>query len=232
MTLVRIFIGYDPNETVAYHVLCHSILRHSSVPVSFTPLIQNQLRTAGLYGRTRNAMESTEFSFTRFLVPHLSGYEGVSLFLDCDMLMQSDVAHLWDYALAHPAMGVLCVKHDYQPKTRTKFLGQPQTAYHRKNWSSVMLFNNDQCRTLTPEYVTKASGLELHQFHWMPDEQIGGLPLSWNWLVDEYEPNPDADLLHYTLGTPCFADYAGCTHAEKWHHERGLMLAPWAGVRA
>jgi lipopolysaccharide biosynthesis glycosyltransferase len=220
MTPLRIFIGYDSREPIAYHVLCHSILRHASGPVSFIPLVQEQLRTAGLYTRKREKIESTEFSMTRFLVPHLSGYQDFSLFLDCDMLVRGDVYDLLKIARIDRFNSVWCVQHDYMPSTDTKFLGQSQTVYPRKNWSSVMLFLNRYCDRLTPAYVNAATGIALHRMEWaMGDANIGMLPTEWNWLVGEYEKNDQAKILHYTLGGPWFRDYQHCDHAQLWFDE-------------
>jgi len=224
---LQVFIGYDSHETIAYHVLAHSIMRHASGPVSITPLIQSQLRDAGLYLRERGQTESTEFSMTRFLVPHLSGYGDYAMFFDCDMLCQGDVYELLKIARLDELRAVWCVKHDYIPKTTTKFLGQVQTAYPRKNWSSVMLFRNKFCNKLTPAYVNSTSGLDLHRMAWAgQDENIGSLPVEWNWLVGEYEPNPEAKLLYYTLGTPCFADYTACDHSDLWWSEYERVMLP------
>jgi hypothetical protein len=221
---MRIFIGYDSKEPVTFSVLAHSILRHSSVPVLITPLSLTSLGFA--YKRARGPLESTEFSMTRFLVPFLSGYEGHSVFLDSDMLCQTDIWELQMYAVAYADKAVQCCQHDYIPKGGKKFLGQTQTAYPRKNWSSMMLFNNELCKKLTPEYVNKASGLELHRFQWLEDSAIGALPLEWNHLVGEYEPNSKAKILHYTLGAPCFKQYENCDNADLWHKEYALMTVP------
>ena len=140
--------------------------------------------------------------------------------MDCDMLCRSDIATMQ----GAPGAAVSVVQHDYQPRPEDKFLGQKQTIYGRKNWSSVMLFDNARCRALSPEYVNRASGLELHQFKWLDDEQIGTLDKAWNHLVTEYPANPDAKLVHFTLGTPCFAKYANCEHAQAWRDEKNLML--------
>jgi hypothetical protein len=110
-------------------------------------------------------------------------------------------------------------KHDYVPKTERKFLGQVQTKYPRKNWSSLMIFNNERCRALTPDYVNSASGLDLHRFKWLDDRLIGSLPLEWNWLVEEYPYKPDAKIVHYTLGGPYFDDYRNCDYAGEWFEE-------------
>lgn len=219
--MIRIFIGYDPRETVAWHVLTHSILARSSEPVSFVPLALNNLQ--GLMWRERNPLQSTEFSFSRFLTPCLSGFEGWSLFMDCDMLVLDDIAKLW--ALRDERYAVMCVQHDHQPNETVKFLNQPQTAYGKKNWSSVMLFNNARCTALTPEYVNTASGLELHQFKWLGDDGlIGELPKAWNHLVGYYEPEAGMSNVHYTLGGPYFKEYANCEYAEPWRTEQAAML--------
>lgn len=215
--MLNVYIGYDPNETVAYHVLAHSILRRASIPVSIAPLMRSQL--GAMYRRERGPTESTEFSLTRFLVPALSEFRGWSLFIDCDMLCLADVAEL---AAVIPGAGdkaVLVCQHDYVPRTERKFLDQVQTKYPRKNWSSLMLFNNERCRALTPDYVNSASGLELHRFQWTEDARIGSLPLEWNWLVGEYDHTPAAKIVHYTLGGPYFDDYRDCDYAAEWREE-------------
>ena len=220
--MLRVFIGYDPREAVAYHVLAHSILRRASIPVSVAPVMLSQLR--GLYTRARGPTESTEFSLSRFLVPALSGYEGWSLFMDCDMLCRTDIAALAAESGRHGDKAVLVCQHDYVPKSERKFLNQVQTRYPRKNWSSLMLFNNALCRALTPDYINRASGLELHRFAWLRDDElIGSLPLEWNWLVDEYQANADARIVHYTLGGPWFPDYTHCDYADEWRDEFQAM---------
>jgi hypothetical protein len=215
--MLRVFIGFDPRETVAFYTLAHSILRRSSIPVSITPLMRSQLRAS--HSRPRGPTESTEFAFTRFVVPAMSGYSGWSVFMDCDMLCRADIAELERYIDAHPDKAVVVCKHDYVPKTERKFLNQVQTKYPRKNWSSLMLFNNERCRRLTLDYVNTASGLDLHRFKWLEDGLIGELPLVWNWLVGEYEYNPEAKIAHFTLGGPYFDDYRKCDYAEEWFAE-------------
>jgi len=121
---------------------------------------------------------------------------------------------------------VRCVQHDYTPRTTTKFLGQAQTVYPRKNWSSLMVFHNAYCTTLTPEYVNTATGLDLHRMNWA--DGIGNIDTTWNWLVGEQVPNPDAKCLHYTLGTPCFLDYASCEQSQVWWDEYARMRSPLA----
>jgi len=218
--MIRVFIGYDDNESVAYHVLAHSILRHASQPVSITPLVKRHM--SSFYQRERSSIESTDFSFTRFLVPYLSSYQGWSMFVDCDMLMTADIAEL--FALCDDKYDVMCVKHDYVARDDVKFLGAVQTKYEKKNWSSVMLFNNSACKVLTPQVVANESGLYLHQFKWLSgDDRIGALPTTWNYLVGEITMPSVPKLIHYTLGGPYFDAYRTCEHADLWFAEQHLM---------
>lgn len=222
--MIRIFIGYDRRAGHVYDVLAHSIMRRSSRPVSFTPLHLPAL--SPLLKREISPLQSTEFSFSRFLVPYLCDFQGWALFLDNDMLVLDDIAKLW--ALRDDRYALQVVKHSHRTEESTKFLGEKQTAYEKKNWSSVMLFNCAQCRTLTPDYVSQASGLELHQFKWLADDdRIGGLPQRWNHLVD-YDPEVPVDTvsnLHYTLGGPYYSAYQDCGYAGLWLAEREHMLA-------
>lgn len=222
--MIKIFIGFDPKEEIVYHVLSASILRRSSLPVQFVPVALSTLK--GVFNRDRNPLQSTEFSFSRFLVPYLSGYEGWSIFMDNDMLMLDDVAKLWE--LRDESYAVMCVQHDHNPLEDIKFRGQIQTKYERKNWSSVMLMNNAKCKALTPEYVETATGLDLHRFRWLKDEEIGALPARWNHLVD-YDPHlplDDISNLHYTKGGPYFADYRNCGYAAEWFDEYRRTINP------
>ena len=221
--MLQVFIGYDPRETVAFYTLAHSILRRSSIPVSITAVMKSQLKD--VYTRPRGPTESTEFALTRVLVPALSRYEGWSLFMDCDMLCRADIAELARETERQTDKAVLVCKHDYVPKAGRKFLNQVQTTYPRKNWSSVMLFNNSRCRALTRDYVNSASGLELHRFQWTDDAAIGALDLEWNWLVSEYDYNPKARIAHFTLGGPWFAEYRDCDYSEEWRAELESLRA-------
>ncbi len=221
--MIRVFIGFDPRETVAFHVLSQSIHARASQSVSITPVMLSQME--GLLTRERDPLQSTDFSFSRFLTPYLCDYEGWAVFMDCDMLVLTDVAELW--ALRDDNYAVQVVKHDHVPEENTKFLGAPQTRYEKKNWSSVMLFNCARCRALTPDYVNTASGLDLHRFHWLDgDHLIGEIPHNWNHLVG-YDPTiPVEEILnlHYTIGGPYFDAYRNTDYAEEWFLERDAML--------
>ena len=223
--MINIFIGYDSKERVAYNVLSHSIIQNSTKPVAITPIALNNLKDD--FVRERNALSSTEFSFSRFMIHHLMNYQGWALFMDCDMLMFEDISKLW--RMRDDSKAIQVCKHDYTPKESKKFLGQVQTKYEKKNWSSFMLMNCKKCTTLTPDYVNKASGLELHQFKWLEgDHLIGDLPLEWNWLVGEYEYKEDVNNVHYTKGGPWFEEYAKCDYSQDWF--RNLEESNGSGV--
>ena len=220
--MIRVFIGYDPAETIAFGVLAHSIHARASEPVTVTPVMLSQLR--GVYKRSHDSLQSTQFSFSRFLTPWLAGYEGWAVFMDCDMLMRADIAELW--TLRDERYAVQVVKHVHVPKEDVKFLGAVQTKYEKKNWSSVMLMNCAKCRALTPEYVNTATGLQLHQFKWLGDDGlIGGLPHGWNHLVGYDKPDPAAKLAHFTIGGPWFPEYVKSEFADEWFRERDEMLS-------
>jgi len=231
MKPLNIFIGYDGNvEPVAFYVACQSIIEKASIPVSFTPLALNTLKD---YTETHTD-GSNSFIYSRFLVPHLMDYSGYALFIDGDMLVSGDVAELLNYLDKDPSKAVWVVKHDYTTKSPVKYLGAKNEDYPRKNWSSVMLFNCNAWRNkdLTPEYVMNATGKQLHRFEWLKDELIGELPKEWNWLADEYEYNPDAKLVHYTLGTPCFVDYQYCDYSQEWWDTYHRAISPLTGNKS
>ena len=218
MKPIPVFVGYDPREAVAYHTCVNSIIRHASKPVAIIPLALNLFSD---YTETHTD-GSNQFIYSRFLVPHLMEYTGHAIFIDGDMIVRADIAELWD--LRNPGLDVQVVKHDYKTRMPIKYLGAKNEDYPRKNWSSVILWNCNSFpnRRLTPEFIQRSTGSELHRFSWIEDDRIGELPKEWNWLPDEYGPNPDAKLLHYTLGTPCFHEFAGTPQGEEWHKERIL----------
>jgi hypothetical protein len=220
----RVFIGFDPRERVAVNVLADSLQTHSSGPLLIGQVRLDQL--AGVHSRERHPCQSTEFSFTRFLVPWLAGFQGWALFIDADMLCLADIAELW--ALRDQRFAVQVVKHHHACAVGTKFQGMPQTPYGRKNWSSVMLFNCARCTALTPDVVNTVSGLGLHQFQWLPDELIGALPPEWNVLVG-VQPLPAAPkILHYTLGGPWFDDCLAMPASDRWLEACAAMTTPLA----
>jgi lipopolysaccharide biosynthesis glycosyltransferase len=214
--MIPIFIGYDPREAIAYHVCANSIIRHATQPVQIIPVALNLFKD---YTETHND-GSNHFIYTRFLVPYLMNWMGHAIFIDGDMILRTDIADLWN--LRRLDTDVQVVKHDYKTKMSEKYLGSKNEDYPRKNWSSVILWNCNSFpnRKLTPDYVMNASGAHLHRFEWIRDERIGELPKEWNWLPDEYGPNSDAKLLHYTLGTPSFHEFATTPMGDEWHRER------------
>lgn len=215
--MLTIAIGYDHRESIAFYVLAHSIMSRASGPVQIIPLANRNLR--GIHDRPRSPDQSTDFTFTRFLTPSLAEDNQVSIFLDSDMLCLADIYELADHALNQPYADVLVVKHDYTPNTTTKFLNQKQTQYPCKNWSSLMVFNGHRqaVRNLNAGIVNKMPAMYLHQFHWA--NEVGSLPVEWNHLVGEYEPNPAAKLVHFTKGGPWFKGYENCEFAVDWYKE-------------
>lgn len=215
---VPIFVGYDVRESVAYHVFCQSVIEHSSINVAFHPLALKALNSE--YVETHED-GSNAFIYSRFLVPHLMNYKGWAIFADGDMVCVGDIARLWN--LRDNDKAVMVVKHDYQTKAREKYIGTSmQTVnqnYPRKNWSSVILWNcgHPANAVLTPLRVMDSTGRMLHRFEHLTDDLIGSLPKTWNWLSQEQGPNPEAQLIHYTLGVPGIKHYENCDQASFWH---------------
>ena len=219
--MISVFIGYDSKVKIAYHVLAESILKHSSQPVSIHPIYLPNLQK--IHNRKQNVLASTEFSFSRFLVPYLMNYQGWAVFMDSDMVMISDIAKLWQ--LRDEKYSLQVCKHEYTPNAEKKFLGNTQTIYAKKNWSSLMLMNCSQCKTLTTDYVNTATGLELHQFKWLKDEHlIGEIPLEWNWLVGEYTYKDNVKNIHFTEGGPYFKEYENCQYSKQWYKIYNEMI--------
>ena len=216
---MRVFIGYDSRENMAYRVAKESLLKHSSIPLEITPIVQNDLRYRGIYQREFDPLSSTEFSFTRFLTPYLAGYEGWAVFCDCDFLFRGDIAAITDYMDGAKAM--LCVPHDYRPTETRKMDNQTQHIYPKKNHSSFMLLNceHPQVKALTPEVVNTQTGMYLHQFKWLTDDVIGALPIAFNYLEGWYTkddcPNPIA--VHFTRGGPWFNEWQNVEYAAEWN---------------
>ena len=217
---MKVFIGYDPREDMAYQVCKHSILKHQP-DADVRPLIQTELRQAGWYKRPVDKLASTEFTFTRFLVPELTNFRGWALFMDCDMILTTDIAEL--FAQADDKYAVMCVQHDYTPKEGFKMDGQKQTIYPRKNWSSVVLWNcgHPSNRVVDQDQINslELNGAYFHRFSWLKDDEIGELDHTWNYLVGVYDDIENPKLIHYTEGGPWFENYRDCEFNELWKQE-------------
>jgi hypothetical protein len=216
--LITVFIGYDPDEAIAFHVCANSIIRHATQPINIVPLALNLVND---YTETHTD-GSNAFTYLRFLVPYLMDYQGHAIYIDGDMVVLDDIAKLDQ--LFSDTFAVQVVKHNYQTSQSIKYFGVKNENYPRKNWSSVILWNcaHDSNRLLTPEYVQQHAGAHLHRFTWLHDDDIGELPVEWNWLPDELGQNNQALLLHYTLGIPCLNKSKTGLHTVEWYRERAL----------
>jgi hypothetical protein len=225
--MLKIYIGYDSRENIAYQVCRHSLQRHASTELEIYPLKQASLRELGLYTRDVDTMASTEFSLTRFLTPYLAAHAGWSIFVDCDFLFTADICGI--LTGIDPAKAVHVVQHDYSPRGVMKMDGKTQTTYPRKNWSSFMLFNGSHpdLRVLTPEIVNNSAPSFLHRLSWVSsDSAIGALDLRWNFLEGEYpKPEQTPNAIHFTNGGPWFPDRQNVAFAGLWLEERERYLA-------
>jgi len=217
----KIFIGYDPREDIAYQVCKHSIVKRTPDAI-IQPLIKKDLEEGNWYTRPIDKLASTEFTFTRFLVPALMDYKGWALFIDCDMLLQSDITEL--FKLADDQYAVMVVKHAFYPTHTVKMDGKKQSRYPRKNWSSVMLFNcsHPSNKILTKDLVNDETkdGAYFHRFSWLEDKEIGTLHHEWNYLVGHhYLHDGPPKLIHYTEGGPWFKNYYMQHLSVEWRDE-------------
>ncbi len=225
--MLNVYVGYDSREDQAYQVCVKTLTRLSSIPLRIYCLRQDVLRSQGLYWRThvqpyRDDIDlrpfSTEFAFTRFLVPTLAKNKGWALFVDCDFMFRADVKELFD--LVDDQYAVMCVKHDFRPTASTKMDGRAQQVYERKNWSSLTLWNcahpaNYECE-LTD--VNTRAGRWLHTFAWLKDEMIGEIPEEWNYLVG-HSKCKDPKAVHFTSGGPWMDGYQTVEYAGEWFDE-------------
>lgn len=225
MSAFSVYVGFDPKEVVSYDVCRHSILARTKLAVTVAPLVQQELRARKLYWRTGDPLASTEFTYTRFLVPALAGYKGWALYCDCDFLWLADIADL--LALADDRFAAMCVHHDHRPTEAMKMDGRVQTLYPRKNWSSLILYNcgHPSNAALTPDAVNRETGSFLHRFSWLKDEEIGAVPETWNWLegwcAKPASGHPNA--IHYTRGGPWFPEWRHVDYADLWLREAAAL---------
>ena len=216
---MNIYIGYDSREDLAYQVTQHSISSQSK-NANTIPLKLNDLREKNYYYRDEDKLGSTEFTFSRFLVPFLNNYEGWALFCDCDILFLKPIDEL--FSLADEQYAVMCVQHDYKPTSATKMDGKIQSIYPRKNWSSLVLWNcsHPSNKKITKELINdpEVTGKYLHRFSWLKDEEIGSISHEWNWLVGWYQETKEIKpkAIHYTEGGPWFEDYRFCEYHDVW----------------
>jgi hypothetical protein len=211
MATPRIFIGYEDKQAIAFEVLRYSLARHSSSPLDIRPLHLATLEREIGFRRPHDPLQSTEFTYSRFLVPHLCGFEGPALYLDCDMVCLGDVMELFALDLERPWLRV--VKHEHHPTSTRKMDGKVQTSYPRKNWSSLMLLNCAALTCWTREAVESQPARWLHRFEPVPDACIGDLPPTWN-VLDRYDQG--TKLVHYTEGGPWLAEYRDHPYGDVW----------------
>lgn len=220
MEKLKIFIGWDSREDIAYQVCKYSIEKRSSIPVEIIPIKQHELRELKIYNRPIDKLASTEFSLTRFLVPYLSGFSGKAVFCDCDFLWLCDakeISELFDNRYAAQV-----IRHNYIPPESVKMDNKVQYQYPRKNWSSMIVFNceHPSNMVLTPQFIDVAAGSTLHQFKWLHDNEIGGLDHNYNWLEGWYHKTSyEPKIIHYTRGNVYFKEFQDVDYADLWKSE-------------
>ena len=228
-----VFVGWDSREDIAYQVCRHSLLKRASIPVTVAPIRQHELREQGLYTRDLDPLAATEFTYTRFFVPHLQNHRGWALFCDCDFLWLADIKDLVD--LIDDQYAIMCVHHDHRPREKTKMDNQTQTRYPRKNWSSMVLYNcsHPANAVLTAEVANSETGAFLHRFQWLEDQLIGAVPETWNWLEGwcQKPATGHPDVVHMTRGGPWLEDWRDVDYADLWRAEEAEFTASAAAKK-
>ena len=220
------FIGYDSKEDIAYRVCKQSLLNNSTIPITVMSLKLYELVSKKIYYRSIDPLASTEFTYSRFLVPSLMNFKGWAVFCDCDFVFLDDVAKLFENLSEDKA--IYCVQHDYTPNEKHKMDGQKQTIYPRKNWSSFIIYNCSHPSNLKLDVnlVNSETGSFLHQFKWLQDSEIGSLDERWNWLEGWTSKHNDQKpyAVHYTRGGPWFSEWQDVEFADEWIKERDLYI--------
>ena len=226
MNNLNIYVGYDSKEDIAYRVCKYSILKRSKSNIQITSLKLYELVAKNLYKRDIDPLASTEFTYSRFLVPFLNNYNGWAIFCDCDFIFFEDISNI--LIDIDKSKAVYCVQHDYTPKEKHKMDGQKQTIYPRKNWSSFILFNcsHPSNKKLSLDLVNSETGSYLHQFKWLEDNEIGSLDERWNWLEGwtSNHNNKKPFAVHFTRGGPWFDEWQDVEFASEWIRERDDYL--------
>ncbi len=224
---INFFIGYDSKEDIAYRVCKYSLIKRSSSKVKVISLKLEELISKNLYTRNIDPLASTQFTYSRFLVPKLMNFNGWAVFCDCDFIFFEDVSKL--FKDLDPSKAVYCVQHDYTPKEKHKMDGQKQTIYPRKNWSSFIVFNcsHPSTKKLSVETVNNETGAFLHQFKWCKDDEIGSLDERWNWLEGwtSNHNNLKPFSVHFTRGGPWFSEWQDVEFADEWNKERDEYIS-------
>ena len=201
---LNLYIGYDTKEKIASDVCEYSVKKNSSINLTVDLLIKKNLEEKKLLYRKDDKLSSTEFTFSRFLVPFLNEYKGWAIFCDCDFLWTGDIKRLLDKK--DEKYAVMCVQHDYNPKSEIKMDGRQQLMYPRKNWSSMVLWNcsHPANKKIDINMVNNETGKFLHRFGWLEDKLIGNLDYKWNWLVGWYAEtsNNKPEAIQFTEGGP------------------------------
>lgn len=219
MNKLNIYIGYDSSnygQEIAYEVCKRSILKYNS-NLNIYKLVKKDLENKKIFKRNDNS-GTTEFTYTRFLVPYLNNFEGFALFCDSDFLWQCDPTEILNENI-EKKFNVGCVKHEYKDcKSKLKMNGLPQEWYPRKNWSSLMLFNCSKCKILTPEVINYETPKYLHRLEWCNDKNIISINKSYNYLVGYYNDLQIKNIkaLHYTDGGPWHPGYENTEFSKNW----------------
>ena len=207
---LRVFVGVDESQIVAARVLEHTIRKHASRPVRLIPMLDLPTPTP----KDPENRARTGFSFSRFQIPKLAGYQGRALYLDADMQVFGDIAELWDIPFGDNR--VLCTRQDEPPPQ-----WQDNDWFKPGRQMSVMMLD---CSRLDWDIDAIVESLDsgehtyaslLFDLSIVPHDEVGDyLPPEWNHL-EQYEPGV-TKLLHYTV-----------VQTQPWKNDENPLRGVW-----
>ena len=212
---IRVFVGVDRTQILALRVLEHSIKRHTTANVQITPMLDLPIALP----KDPNNFPRTGFSFTRFCIPELAGYQGKAIYMDADMQVFKDIRGLWNM----PFDGAHIILQDEQDA-----MHRPNGERERKRQSSVMLLDCNQLKWQINDIINDLDAGKygyrdlMNQLCIVDNDKIAHrLPLKWNHL-DAYDQ--DTSLTHYTEMQ--LQPWLSTKHplVELWFSEIRLML--------
>jgi lipopolysaccharide biosynthesis glycosyltransferase len=170
-----IVIGSSREQKLPSLVLEYTIQKHATTPVRVVHTYDMKFPSP----KDQKNVSRTGFSFARFAVPKISGFEGLALYLECDQIVFKDVTKLF------------------------KLPFNSATVLRPKNQASVILIDCDHVRWEVENVIEGLDSGDYSYTDLMENLSVEAafkisksIPGEWNSL-EKYEPGKTA-LLHYT----------------------------------
>jgi lipopolysaccharide biosynthesis glycosyltransferase len=210
---IRVFVGADESQLVPAAVLEYTIRKHTAGRVEFTTMRDLPVPMP----KDPAKRPRTGFSFYRFMLPKLAGYQGRALYLDCDMQVFANLSELW--AIPFDGQTVLCT---YQPEPPERWKGNK--SFKPGRHLAVMMLD---CSRLDWDVHEIVRGLDEDRYGYtelmsdlaiVPEEQIEErIPVEWN------------SLEHYEAGTTKLVHYTQVP-TQPWKNDESPLRELWLGA--